>query len=459
MTRRLLASSLTLTLLVLVVLELPLGLRFADHERDQLQRSLERDAVVVASYVEDALQDGTTVDASFVRSYAARTGVRVVVVGDDGIAAIDTEEQSPGRSFATRPEIEVALAGRVASGTRRSETLGTDLFYVAVPVASGGEVHGAARLTFPTHEVDEEVRRYWLMLGAVAVVSLVAAALVGGVLAQSVSRPLRRLELAASAIGHGDLTRRVGATAGPPVVRSLGAAFDDMAGRLETLVGSQDAFVSDASHQLRNPLFALRLRLENLLADAPPPLAADLEGALNEVARLSRLTDGLLALARADREGAPIASEAVDVVPVVEEVRQAWLALADERGLGLDLDAPRAAAALVTPDRLRQVLDNLVANAVDVSPPGGHIALRVVPAEGVVEVHVVDEGPGLSAEDRARAFDRFWRGDDGSLRPLGGSGLGLSIAQKLATADGASIELLDGPGGGVDAVLRLVATG
>lgn len=456
MRRRLLASYLTLTIVVLVVLEVPLGLRFEDHERDQLTTQIERDAVVLGTFVEDALQEGGSVDARSITRYTSESGARVVVVDEEGRALIDTDAPSPGeRSFATRPEIIDALDGRVAIGTRHSDTLDRDLLYVAVPVASAGRVYGAVRVTYPTTELDRRVDRYWWTLGGVAAVSLLTATLVGLALARSVTRPLGRLERAASAIGHGDLTARAGTEGGPPVVRSLAGAFDDMASRLKELVDAQDAFVADASHQLRNPLTGLRLRLENLAPDVGPEGADDLRGALDEAARLSRIVDGLLALARVERDGARRPEEAVDVSSLIEERRQAWVALAEERGVTLDAELPsQPERALVTPDRFTQVLDNLLANALDVSAPGSTIILRTDVDLGCVEVHVVDQGPGLDAAERARAFDRFWRASS-TPGSLGGSGIGLSIVHKLVQADGGDVELVSAPGGGLDAVVRL----
>ena len=456
MTRRLLLSYLALTLAVLAVLEVPLGFTFAEHERDQLSGAVERDAVVLASYVEDALERDEPFDSRFAERYAQESGARVVIVDKSGSAVLDTEGRV-GRSFASRPEIEAALNGRVAEGRRHSETLGRELLFVAVPVASGGEVHGAVRVTYPTGAVDARIRRYWWILGAVAAVSMMAAAALGLVLARTVARPLGRLRDAAVAIGGGDLGRRSAVKEGPPVVRSLSASFDDMAARLEALVRSQDEFVADASHQLRNPLTALRLRLEILLGTASDDESkGDLRGALDEVARLSRLTDGLLTLARPVTEGAPAETVETDLAAIVSDRCDAWQALAEEHDIRIVADLPAASVpARATPDRISQALDNLIANAIDAAPGGTTVTVSVVPGVGSVDVHVVDQGPGMNADARARAFDRFWHGERSRPARLGGSGLGLAIAQKLTQADGGSIELQEAPGTGVDGVIHL----
>lgn len=451
MTRRLLATYLTLTLFVLVILELPFGITVARRERDRLTAQVERDAVVLASLAEDALDQGQALDSRPIRRYAERSGSRVVLVDRRGTEVLDTtaEVHAPARTFATRPEIVRALDGRVSTGTRASETLGTDLFYVAVPVASGGTVHGALRITYSASEVEDRVRRSWVTLAAVGAVALIGAAVVGVALARSVTRPLRRLEAAAKALGAGDLSARAAGAGGPPEVVALAATFDDMAARLEELVASQEAFVADASHQLRNPLTSLRLRIENLAAST----GSDVDAALEEVGRLSRIIDGLLVLARADREAADREVVPVDAGALLRDRRDAWEPLASERDVGLRVEAGGPDLRLLaTPERVRQVLDNLLANALEASPPGTDVRLSAEAEDGHVVLHVADDGPGLPAEERERAFDRFWRSHPAGS--LGGHGLGLPIVRKLVGADRGAVVLAESDSGGIDAQVR-----
>lgn len=289
------------------------------------------------------------------------------------------------------------------------------------------------------------------MLAAIAGVVLAAAAVVGLRLSRTVTGPLANLEEATKAAGEGDLTARAAVGAGPPEIRMLSARFNEMVARLDVLVRSQQEFVADASHQLRTPLTALQLRLENLGRDVRPGGAAQLDGALAEVTRLGGLVDGLLSLAGADAiEASPVS---VDLHDAVRSRLAAWAARAEMTDVTLELDVPAGLRAEATPDSLDQVLDNLLANALAVSPQGGRISVRGLRAERFVELHVADEGPGLTAGQRARAFDRFWR--EG---PSSGTGLGLAIAHQLVTADGGELELRDAAGGGLDAVVRLPAS-
>lgn len=465
MRRRLLLSYLALTVFVLAILEIPLGVIYAQRQLAELTAQVERDAVVTATVVEDALEARQNPDvAEFLRRYASDTGARVVVVDDRGLAVADTSESAIGSSFANREEVIRALAGHVATGTRHSVSLGADLLYVAVPVASGGIVHGAVRITYSTSAVDARVRRSWFTLGAVASVSLLAAAALALALAGSVSQPLRRLRVVASEIGHGRLDVRAKTDEGPPEVRALARVFNDTSERLASLIASQDAFVADASHQLRSPLTALRLRLENLEGEVQGDASDDLRAAVAETRRLSRMVDELLALAQADRAAGIPATGVLDAVAALEERRAAWGALAEERGITLAVEPADGVAippVRATPDRLVQVIDNLLANALDAAPPSSLVELtaQCSATPGWVELHVLDRGPGLSDEARSRAFDRFWRDRSASRNGagLGGSGLGLSIVRRLVAADGGDVELAARPGGGTDAIVRLAA--
>jgi signal transduction histidine kinase len=454
MSRRLLAGYLSLALVVLAALEIPLGVTYARNERSDLTAKVEHDATAVASLAEGTLEHGGggRALARLAGLYRSDTGGRIVIVDRRGRAIADSAPL-PGesRSFGSRPEIARALAGQTATGTRYSHTLRTRLLYVAVPVASSGTVLGAVRITYPTSSVDARVRRYWLFLAAIAAIVLALAAAVGVVLARSTTRPLREVEQAAEAAGAGDLTARAPVGAGPPEVRALASTFNEMVARLDQLVDSQRAFVGDASHQLRTPLTALRLRLENLEAGTDGAGREEVEGALAEVERLSRLVDDLLALARADA-GAEIAVPIAVRAAILDRL-DAWRAFAAERGIELEPAVEGEPMARAAPDRIEQVLDNLLANAIEAAPEGSAVEVWARGKGAWVELHVRDEGPGMSAEERERAFDRFWsRRSDG-----GGSGLGLAIVRRLVVSDGGTVELRAAAGGGVEAVVRLRA--
>ena len=449
MTLRLVLGYLGLTLFVLLVLEVPLGIQNGRTERGNLEAKVQHDATNLASISQDALETGAKAQlkavAALAYRYSTATGGRVLIVGRNGVAVVDTRPTGSAREgFVSRPEIAAALRGRVAQGVRHSSTLDQNLLYVAVPVAASGVVRGAVRITYPTSAVEARITRYWLILLAIGVVVLALAAAVGTAIAGFVIRPLRGLERTAAAVGDGDLDARAAEDDGPREVRSLAAVFNRTVARLETLLRSQNEFVADASHQLRTPLTALRLRLENLDQDLREPQRRDLEGSLEEVERLARLVDALLVLAQADTAGGQAGT--VDLPDLVSERVGVWSPRADDLGVRL-LDAGAAGGKVqASRDGLRQVIDNLVENALEASSSGDTVTV----AAEAGELRVRDEGPGLSPEQRERAFDRFWR-----ARPGEGSGLGLAIVRRLVEAEGGDVRLEPAPGHGLDAVVRL----
>ncbi len=461
MTRRLLASYLTITAIVLILLMVPLGIFYSQRERERLASAVEHDANVIATLYEDDLEAQLALDPVPADTYEDRTGGRVVVVDSAGISQVDTADVID-RDFSTRPEIAFALDGVRTAGTRRSDTLGTDLLYVAVPVASGGTVHGALRITLDTSDVTERVRNFWLSLGAIAVVVLSAVGVIGWVIARSVTRPLRELTASAARFASGDLTVTDHVPEGPPEIRALDETMSTMAQRLDAVLRDQRRFVADASHQLRTPLTALRLRLENLQIDlasadgtaVDQPAVDALERAIGETERLTELVSSLLQLARADDH--PV-TEVADLGVLVRDRVDTWTAIADERGVALrhdSTDEPTMVRCI--PGAIEQILDNLFDNALAVTAPGGGIEVEIDGRrDGIIELRVVDHGPGLSDAAKADAMRRFWRGD--TSRP--GTGLGLAIVETLATSSGGGATLLDTAGGGLTVVVDLpVAT-
>lgn len=442
MTRRLVLTYLAITALVLVMVVVPLGLTFASRERDRLLAGAERDAQAVAARVEEDLEDGARPNLEPILAGYEVDGARVLVVDEQGRSVADSSSAALDRDYSTRPEVERALQGTATNGTRYSKTLGTNLAFVAVPVASGGTVHGAVRITLPSRTVDERVRDTWYRLAALSVVVLLVVGAVGWILARGVTRPVRQIEDAAQRLAAGDLSARVGAVSGPPELLALATQFDATADRLEQLVEAQQRFVGDASHQLRTPLTALRLRLETLhpSPDDEPRVAA----ALAETDRLGRLVQSLLDLARADGAQAPLVT--VDLVAIARERHGAWSEVADRRGVALALHADDDVPARALDGAIEQVLDNLLSNALEVAPAGSTITIEVLrdADDATARLRVVDEGPGMPPEHRAQATGRFWRPPDA---PKGGSGLGLSIVDHLATASGGRVLLDEGPDG------------
>jgi signal transduction histidine kinase len=442
MTRRLLLSYLIVTALVLALLEVPLAVFYSQRERERIAADVEHDATVLATLYEDDLENGLPLDSAPADQYRDRTGARVVVVDGDGITKVDTD-QSTDRDFSTRPEIELALAGNTAAGTRSSETLGTDLLYVAVPVASGGTVHGALRVTLDTSDVNARIHRFWRSLAGIAAVVLAVVAVVGWGIARSVTRPIRQLNSDASRFASGDLTVSPEPINGPPEVRALADTMSSMARRLDELLRSQRTFIADASHQLRTPLTALRLRLDNIQSQLPAQSSAELDAAIDETTRLAALVTSLLQLARADERPA---TGFADLARLTIDRVDTWTAVADANGVTMIADTPPENVLVeADPAAIEQILDNLFDNALNASPSGSTITARITSHATTCDLTISDQGTGLSDDDKLLATQRFWRGDT----TTSGTGLGLAIVDALATASHAKVRLADTSDGGL----------
>ncbi|HEU4839849.1 MAG TPA: ATP-binding protein, partial [Ilumatobacteraceae bacterium] len=424
-----------IVVLVLAAQNIPLTRHLRRVERDRLITALERDAFTLAGRSATALdRDGAADDPAvsrMVSEYRGASEARVVVTDETGTAVVSSDEESiAGQEYASRPEIATALGGDPVSGGRHSDTLATDLVYVAVPVLAGDDVIGAVRITYPARVIADRVDDRVRSLTVVAAITVLMAAIVALVVSASVTRPLRSLRRTTERLAGGDLDARAETTSGPPEVRDLAHAFNRMSQRTQQLVDEQRAFAGDASHQLRTPLTALRLRLEqaNELLESDPAGARErLEAASAESERLQHVITGLLALARADGQHDP--SEPVDVVAIARDRADMWKPLAEEEGVGVRLDVlDREMFALAVPGALEQILDNLLDNSLAASPDGTAIELRLRRAAHQVIVTVSDRGPGMTPDQIARSFDRFWRAADAD-RP--GTGLGLAVVQHL----------------------------
>ncbi len=443
MRRIFLFALLGVSVVALLLSDLPFGFYLYQVERDRLLTQLQRDAFILGGRSEEALEHGAVAELNAARElaviYREEGGARVIVVDDEGIAVIvnDPDDSRVGLSYASRPEIAEALAGRVSTGQRFSETLGIELVYVAVPVYSGAEVVGAVRLTFEEKAIDEAVNRQLLGVLLVALVTLIFAVGLAILLSRVLSRNLQELGATAERLSKGDLRVRAEEPPGPREIRELAQGFNLMATRLEMLVEEQKAFAADASHQLRTPLTSLKLKIERLrdLAPSSPELDSQLEQIDNELLRMRRLIEGLLALGRASAES--LAVENVDLGKIAAERVSHWESLAEEQQVSLHLSGPSSALVKAVPTAVEQIIDNFIDNALSVTARGGEIEVTISRLPDGWALTVRDTGPGISAQSADRAFDRFWRGS----ATHEGTGLGLAIVKQLVEASGGSARL------------------
>ncbi|WP_159943917.1 MULTISPECIES: ATP-binding protein [unclassified Nocardiopsis] len=397
-------------------------------------------------------------------AYDQLYGIPVVIVDRDGrvvaasregatLATLDPAQDSGGEL----PEaVRTALAGnRMGSDTVVYPWQDGPLI-VAEPIGRSGEVVGAAVTASPTGALRRATLAQWCVAWAAVAALMVAGIAAAGPLTRWVLRPIDDLDEATRAVSGGSLGTRVRTAAGPAELRRLGESFNQMADTIASMLESQRTFVAYAGHQVRNPLAALRLRVDSLSRHLTPAGAPEHRLALDEVDRLSRICDSLLTLARTEDAEHSVVWE--DVAEVVEERVVSWAPIAERAGAVLVREGEEGVRVRCVEGTLDQALDALIDNALKFGGPGVRITVRThrVPGgpdgPGHVDVHVVDDGPGLPAAQLDQAARPFWRdGHDG----VGGSGLGLSIVVTLLELQGADLSLRPAEPHGIDARIRL----
>ncbi|WP_207935861.1 HAMP domain-containing sensor histidine kinase [Actinomadura sp. KC216] len=306
-----------------------------------------------------------------------------------------------------------------------------------------------------TTEQDEFFGRTLGTQISVTLVVLVGVGLLVWRAVRRATRPLEEIAATAARIGDGDLGRRLAVHGPKTEVGRLAEALNGMLAQIEASFREREAsrdrlrrFVADASHELRTPVATVRGYAELFrrgAADRPEDLAKAMRRIESEAERMGRLVDEMLLLARLD-QGRPLEREPVDLAALAADAVADAAVVEPDRPLALEGDGP----VVVTGDagRLRQVLDNLLANVRRHTPAGTAATVRVSERDGEAVLEVADEGPGIPAGDRARVFERFYRTDQSRSRDRGGSGLGLSIVAAVAEAHGGRASAADAPGGG-----------
>jgi signal transduction histidine kinase len=270
------------------------------------------------------------------------------------------------------------------------------------------------------------------------IVAAVLALAMVQVLAHGMTYPLREMVSAARAMARGDYARRVTATSRDEV-GELARAFNAMSAELEQVDRMRKDLVANVSHELRTPITALQALLENLIDGVEPVERSTLETTLRQVERLGVLVEQLLELSKLESGAVPLTRTRFQLKPVVEQVLEESRPQAELRGVALALEAPATVELAADEHRLHQVVANLVSNAVRHSPGGGRVTLRVGAHDGRARLEVLDEGPGIPAEEAERVFERFYRSDHARTATEGGSGLGLAIARWIVELHGGTI--------------------
>ncbi|MFC9429082.1 ATP-binding protein [Streptomyces sp. NPDC056987] len=366
-------------------------------------------------------------------------GIRVGVFYRDGRAMAS----APGNwrvpaDGKGRQSFQEALLGRRSDDPEQVWPWQNGRLIVDSPVVRDGDVVAVVVTDSPTGQMRSRTLRSWLVIAvgeAVAMLVAVGAAirLTGWVL-----RPVRVLDAVTHDIATGRMKSRVAAAGGPPELRRLAGSFNEMADNVEDVLEQQRAFVADASHQLRNPLSALLLRIE-LLGLELPEGNEEIASVRTEGRRLAQVLDDLLDLALAEHTAADL--RITDIGEVAAERVAAWRAVAEEKGVRLT-EHRAAVTGWADPIALSSALDAVIDNALKFTPAGEEVTVTVARNGTTSTVVVNDGGPGLTDEELSRIGDRFWRSN--RHQNIKGSGLGLSITRALLAAGDGTITYAHG---------------
>ncbi|MFE9888667.1 sensor histidine kinase [Streptomyces scopuliridis] len=425
---------------VLLALGFPLAVSLAAAEQQRVVVDRIDDTARVAALAQfvsesrsGAKERRAMLEAELTRYYEVY-GVRAgVFYRDNGVMARAPEGWSVPEEGPARRSFEEALLGRRSGDPEQVWPWQNGRLIVDSPVVRDGDVVAVVVTDSPTGQMRSRILHGWLIIAAGEVAAMLLAVGAAIRLTGWVLRPVRVLDAATHDIATGRMNSRVAAAGGPPELRRLASSFNEMADNVEDVLEQQRAFVADASHQLRNPLAALLLRIELLSLELPEG-NEEIASVRTEGKRLAQVLDDLLDLALAEHAAADL--RLTDIGEVAAERVAAWRALAEEKGVRLT-EHRAAVTAWADPIALSSALDAVIDNALKFTPAGEEVTVTVARNGTTSQIVINDGGPGLTDDELARIGDRFWRSN--RHQNIKGSGLGLSISRALLTAGGGSI--------------------
>lgn len=358
----------------------------------------------------------------------------------------------PPDELRQRPEIQSALQGVPDTAVRRVASAGNrKVLYAAAPIyAVDATISGIVYLATPLPPASLPSNLILQLAGAL-VVAVLLAGVAGALLSRRIARPLEGLSYAASAVAEGDLDQQVPANSDIRELHALGEAFNHMTANLRQSNQAKNAFVADVTHELRTPLTVINGTIETLEDGALDdlegrgPLLASMG---RETSRLIRLVNDLLVLTRADAGALNLTIENIDLVELAHTRCERLSTLAAPKQVALEVEAQEQAIAKGDVDRLSQVLDNLLDNAIRYAPENSAITVTIEREKDEIRCTVSDQGPGIPAQHLPFIFERFYRVDTSRSRNTGGTGLGLAIVHSLVSAHGGriTVDSLEGQG-------------
>ncbi|MET9627665.1 HAMP domain-containing sensor histidine kinase [Lentzea sp. NPDC006480] len=440
MLRRLLV--ITVPLLVALVAALGIPLASAVVQRETQTTYLDRlgDARRFASLAESALQSDRLLALDFeIQRYDQLFDIPVALVSADKRLLLTSRRGfNPTNDPGVVAVLNEALNGIQPDTDYSGWPWRTGPMVVVEPVGRDSEAVAAVVTISQTGALRAEILRQWGLMALAGLAPMLAVVAAAWPMSRWVLRPVRRLDEATAAVAAGNLDVRADEVGGPPELRRLARSFNTMVDVVGKALNRQRAFVADASHQLRNPLASLRLAVDNLSPHVEGEHGQEAHQiAVEEAEEMGRVLDTLLAATRLDSARK---TEPVEIDQLLVTHKPSWQALAKKSGVDLKIEIPAGLTMQEPPGGLGSVLDELVSNALRLA---NATEVRITGRPG--ELHVVDNGDGLSDSEREQALQRFWRAT--KHQNIAGTGLGLAICAELIESAGGELTLHDaGPG-------------
>jgi heavy metal sensor kinase len=378
----------------------------------------------------------------------------IITHADGRVLFASSDARATFGAFEQLTSLVKSAAGGRADGTSRITPNGPVIRYVVRPIAGAGPQFGAVLAGASTQTAELGLQQLLGTLVVMVVIGVFPAVFIGRWIAQRALEPVDRIITEVREITDGrSLHRRLAV----PMVRDelgrLAETLNQMMTRLERSFAALRRFTADASHELKTPLTVVRAGVERAITrpDLPQETLAALEETLQEVNRMTELLEALLTLARADEGRAELHREPVDLRAIVAEAGETGELLAEQAGVTIDVRTPAEPVVLdVDRSRVRQLILNLLENAVKYTPRGGSVSVQLGAGDGRVVLTVADSGIGIAPGDLPHIFDRFWRADSARTRTGArpGTGLGLAICKWIAEAHGGVIDVQSRPGRG-----------
>jgi signal transduction histidine kinase len=382
-----------------------------------------------------------------------RQPTRILVLDRSGIVEFDSYNDLGPNGFLRRnlakqfPIIERVLEGEDVDPTPLYIDTFSDqkwVMYAYAPITH--ELHGIIGmviLSTSLSDVDEMLSTISSMLNRYLLIILLCVAIISFLIAGYITQPIKELTAVIRKMSQGHLDQRVRVKGGGEL-RELGEAFNIMSEKLENLDRARNEFVSNASHELKTPLSAIKVLAESLLhmgGDVPDIYKEFLNDINNEIDRLNAIISDLLTLVHIDNKNSTLKKQNLDLAELTQKTVKGLQVLAEKNGITLDMNLEGPLEIIGDEAKLRQVIINLVDNAIKYTPEGGRVMVDTYRGKNEAILKVSDTGIGIPAEDIPRIFDRFFRVDKARSRATGGTGLGLSIAHRIILLHNGSIQV------------------